>query len=51
MSHEIESDFRLDWDNPDRECSKCTSFADGYCSEAQAEVPATAHCDFFQSKD
>lgn len=55
MSHEIESDFRADWSNESTECSNCTSFEEragqGFCNEAKSEVPSTAHCDFFQSKD
>jgi len=53
MSHEIEADFKEDWDNPDNQCKQCTSFnkADCYCSEAKAQVPPTAHCDFFQARD
>lgn len=51
VSHEIEADYKEDYDNEDRQCQKCTSFSSGYCSEAQAEVSATGHCDFFQSID
>ncbi len=56
MSHEIEADFVNDWGTEATQCRHCTSFqrlADGrgYCGEAQAEVPPTAHCDFFQSLD
>lgn len=51
MSHEIEADFIEDYYNEDKQCRLCTSFSAGYCSEAQTEVPQTAHCDFFQTKD
>jgi hypothetical protein len=56
MAHEIEADFVSDWGNEATQCQRCTSFkvlADGrpFCSEAQAEVPPTAHCDFFQAID
>lgn len=55
MSHEIESDFVSNWANEATQCQNCTSFEDhggqGFCTEAQSEVPPTAHCDFFQSKD
>jgi hypothetical protein len=55
MSHEIEADFVSDYYNEEKQCQRCTSFESrsgaGYCSEAQSEVPATGHCDFFQSKD
>lgn len=53
MSHEIEADFVSDWGNESTQCKNCTSFSiqagTGFCSEAQSEVPAVAHCDFFQS--
>ncbi len=55
MSHEIESDFRLDWPEERTQCKNCTSFrnekGESYCDEAKAEVPPDAHCDFFQSID
>ena len=55
MSHEIESDFRADWDNEITQCQNCTSFENrggrGFCKEAKGEVPFSAHCDFFQSRD
>jgi hypothetical protein len=56
MSHEIEADFKYDWENENTQCQNCSSFQvleDGsfFCSEAQAEVPANSHCDFFQSID
>lgn len=55
MSHEIEADFVNDYYNESQQCKNCTSFVgrgeQGFCSEAQSEVPAGAHCDFFQSKD
>lgn len=55
MSHEIEADFVEDYHNEAVQCNRCTSFGlkDGYgfCSEAQCNVPSTAHCDFFQSID
>lgn len=56
MSHEIEADFVYESENEDTQCQRCTSFRSktaglGLCTEAQAEVPANAHCDFFQSVD
>lgn len=55
MSHEIEADFKNDWENVVTQCHNCTSFEEingrGFCNEAKGDVPATAHCDFFQSKD
>ena len=55
MSHEIEADFVNDWYDEATQCQKCTSFklenGAGFCSEAQAAVPPTAHCDFFQALD
>lgn len=55
MSHEIEADYKEDWDNENSFCENCTSYqADGntgFCTEAQAMVPFNAHCDFFQSID
>lgn len=53
MSHEIEADFKEYSENEERRCQKCTSYDSekGYCSEAQAEVPAEGYCDFFQSID
>ncbi len=55
MSHEIEADFVNNWSNEATQCHNCTSFVSqagiGFCNEAQSEVPATAHCDFFQSRD
>lgn len=55
MSHEIEADYKEDWDNENSFCENCTSYqADGnagFCTEAQAIVPFNAHCDFFQSID
>ena len=53
MSHEIEADFKDYCDNEEKQCKHCTSFNNetGFCSEAQAEVPAEGHCDFFQSRD
>ncbi|MFZ2310425.1 MAG: hypothetical protein WAW11_02685 [Patescibacteria group bacterium] len=55
MSHEIEADFVAYHTNEDKQCHKCTSYAEfdgkGYCSELQMEVPPVGHCDFFQSKD
>jgi len=55
MSHEIEADFVSDYYNEAVQCQKCTSFqsrgGDGFCGEANSEVPPTGHCDFFQSKD
>lgn len=55
MSHEIEADFVSDWYNEATQCRNCASFTDnpgqGFCAEAKSEVPPTAHCDFFSSKD
>jgi len=55
MSHEIEADYKDDWENEATSCQNCTSFINnaskGFCIEAKSEVPPTAHCDFFQSKD
>ncbi len=55
MAHEIEADFVYDYHNEDQQCKNCTSFVgegeSGLCTEAKAEVPKTAHCDFFQSRD
>jgi len=56
MSHEIEADYREEWDNELTQCRHCTSYGigddgEGYCHEAKAPVPPTAHCDFFQSVD
>ena len=51
MAHEIEADFKEDWDNEETSCKNCTSYNQGYCNEAKSEVPVSAHCDFFQSID
>ena len=55
MSHEIEADYKDDWENEATMCQNCTSFISdngaSFCTEAKSAVPATAHCDFFQSKD
>jgi len=55
MSHEIESEFTSNWPSEATQCCHCTSFDEradqGYCTEAKSEVPPTAHCDFFQSRD
>ena len=56
MSHEIEADYKEDWETEATQCERCTSFfvlesGVGYCNEAKAEVPFNAHCDFFQSTD
>ncbi|MGE5425846.1 MAG: hypothetical protein ACM3PZ_02125 [Bacillota bacterium] len=56
MSHEIEADYKVEWENEATQCARCTSYfiredGSGYCSEAQADVSAGAHCDFFQSLD
>lgn len=55
MAHEIEADFVSDYYNEEKQCRRCTSFEIqgrvGYCHEAQSEVPANGHCDFFQSID
>ncbi len=55
MSHEIEADFKANWPTEATQCINCTSFDNnagrGFCVEANSEVPATAHCDFFQSRD
>ncbi|HQO10905.1 MAG TPA: hypothetical protein PK086_01890 [bacterium] len=56
MSHEIEANFVYGWENENSQCQRCNSFqimedGKGFCTEAQAEVPTDAHCDFFQSID
>ena len=56
MSHEIEADYKENWETEATQCERCTSFfvlesGVGYCNEAKAEVPLDAHCDFFQSMD
>lgn len=51
MSHEIEADFTNTWSNEATQCSRCTSFENGFCLEAKSVVPPTAHCDFFQARD
>jgi hypothetical protein len=55
MSREIEADYKEEWDNEENQCQRCTSFrmeeGKTFCTEAQCEVPPTAHCDFFQSID
>lgn len=55
MSHEIEADFVAQWENEATQCKNCTSFKisghQSFCTEAQSEVPANGHCDFFQSID
>lgn len=55
MAHEIEADFRENWDDERTQCKNCTSFYQEngkfFCSEAQNETPFDAHCDFFQSLD
>lgn len=56
MAHEIEADFVYGWENENSQCQRCSSFqvrknGEGFCTEAKAEVPVDAHCDFFQSVD
>ena len=56
MSHEIESEFVLEWGNETTSCQNCTSFMVGedgehYCSESQSVVSPNGHCNFFQSRD
>jgi hypothetical protein len=53
MSHEIEANFISESLSEERQCRFCTSFdaENGFCSEAQAAVPETGYCDFFQSRD
>lgn len=53
MSHEIEADFKEDYDDEERQCHCCTSFQEknSYCTEAKSSVPSCGHCDFFQAKD
>lgn len=56
MSHEIESNYSLDYQNEEKQCQYCNSFEfrEGgvcICNEYDEEVEATAHCDFFQSID
>lgn len=55
MSHEIEADYKNNWDNEATQCLNCTSYEEnegrGFCHEAKGEVPSSAHCDFFQARD
>jgi hypothetical protein len=55
MSHEIESDYKENWYDEKTQCRNCTSFqiknGKNFCNEGKYEVPADAHCDFFQAID
>lgn len=55
MSHEIEADYRENWDEERTQCKNCTSYQiteeGGFCNEAKSLVPDNSHCDFFQSID
>jgi hypothetical protein len=55
MSHEIEADFKENWPDEATQCINCTSYdsngGHGFCLEANSEVAADSHCDFFQSRD
>jgi len=51
MSHDIESDYREEYDNEERQCPHCQSYENGHCRELDIDVPPTAHCDFFSSRD
>lgn len=51
MSHDIEADYRDEYDNEERRCPSCDSYQNGYCSELNQEVSETGHCDFFRLKD
>jgi hypothetical protein len=53
MAHEIEANYIAEWENKDGQCWRCTSFnvETGFCSEAQSQVSAEGHCDFFQAKE
>lgn len=51
MSHEIESDYREEYDNEEKRCPFCRCYDNGYCTELEQAVPETAHCDFFTSLD
>lgn len=51
MAHEIEADFKVNWDSEATSCKNCTSYDNGFCDEAKSEVAPDSHCDFFQSID
>lgn len=51
MSHEIEADYKEEYQNEEQQCQHCNSYQAGYCNELEQEVPLIGHCDFFQSKD
>lgn len=55
MSHEIESDYKEEYDIEERQCQKCDSFSEKdnkpFCPELEIEVSPIGHCDFFRSKD
>jgi hypothetical protein len=55
MSRDLEGNYTEDYNNEERHCRYCDSFReDGgkyICVEYEMEVPLTAHCDFFRSRD
>ncbi|MFH1523249.1 MAG: hypothetical protein ABIE43_05565 [Patescibacteria group bacterium] len=51
MSHEIEADYKEEYQNKDQQCRLCNSYKEGYCKELEQDVPLVAHCDFFRSRD
>jgi len=51
MSHDIEADYKEEYDDKDRQCRVCQSYQDGFCKEMDQVVPPVAHCDFFSSID
>jgi hypothetical protein len=51
MAHDIEADYKKDYENEERQCPRCDSYRDGYCSELEGEVASTGHCDFFRSRN
>jgi hypothetical protein len=55
MSRDLESNYTEDYNNEEKHCRYCDSFAvengKNICHEQKMEVPANAHCDFFRSKD
>jgi len=46
MSHEIESDYKKEYDDEDRQCQVCSSYQNDYCKELEQEVSPIAHCVF-----
>ena len=51
MSHEIEADYKEDYENEERQCPNCKCYENSHCSELGQEVSPTGHCDFFSSRD